>query len=133
MEGRPTPAGRLLGVVGPVPAARAESETGLVMLGMDRPRDDQRDASDGASDTPRPENTVPSEDRGHLLADARTKQECALAYRATVDAAYAKAALHAAALRAGDHQSSDTAEAERPDMADRHPTRYTLGRSAASR
>jgi hypothetical protein len=104
---------------------RAESEAGLVMLGMDRPRDDQRDVSDGAPDTPRSESTVLSAGRGHFLTDARTRQECALAYRATVDAVYAKAALHATALRAGDDQSSGTAEAERPDMADRHPTRYT--------
>jgi hypothetical protein len=114
-----------LGAVGPTPAARAESEAGLVMLGMDGPWDDRRDASDGAPDTPRPENTVPSAGRGHFLTDARTRQECAPAYRVTVDAVYAKEALHAGALRAGDDQSSDSAEAERPDMADRHPTRYT--------
>jgi hypothetical protein len=95
------------------------------MLRMDRSWDDQRDASNGAPDTARPESTVPSAGRGHFLTDARTRQECAPAYRATVDAVYAKAALHAAALRAGDDQSSDSAEAERPDMADRHPTRYT--------
>ena len=104
------------------------------MLGMDRPWDDQRDASDGVPDTPRPESTVTSADRGRLLADARTRQEYALAYRATVDAVYAKAALHAAAHRAGDDQSSDTAEAKRPEIADRYPTRYARsGRSAASR
>jgi hypothetical protein len=75
-------------------------------------------------------STVPSAGRGHFLTDAQTRQECALAYRATVNVVYAKAALHAAAIRAGDDQSSDTAEAERPDMADRHPTRYA--RSADS-
>ena len=114
-----------LGAVGSTPAARAESEAGLAMLGMDRRQDHQRDASDGAPDTPRPESTAPSAGRGHVLTDARTRQEHALAYRATVEAVYAKAVPDAVALRAGDDQSSDTAEAKRPDMADRHPTRYT--------
>lgn len=92
---------------------------------MDRPWDDQRDTSDGAPDTPRPESAVPSAGRGHVLTDARTRQEYALAHRATVDAVYAKAALQAAALRSSDDQPPETAEAGRPDMADRYPTRYT--------
>jgi hypothetical protein len=92
---------------------------------MDRAWDDQRDASDGTPDTPRTESTVPSAGRGQFLADGQTRQECALAYRATVDAVYAKAPLHATVLRAGDDQSSGPAEAERPNMADRHPARYT--------
>ncbi|MGH9100890.1 MAG: toxin glutamine deamidase domain-containing protein [Acidimicrobiales bacterium] len=92
---------------------------------MDRPWDDQQGASDAAPDTPRPEGTVPGASRGDLLTDARTRQESALAYRARVDEVYAKAALHAPVLRAGDDQSPDTTEAERPNIADKHPTRYT--------
>jgi hypothetical protein len=74
------------------------------MLGMDRAWDDQRNASDGTPDTPRPESTVPSAGQGQFLANAETRQECALAYRATVHAVYAKAALHATVLRDSHHQ-----------------------------
>jgi hypothetical protein len=87
---------------------------------MDRPGDDP----DAAPDVPRPEGAAASAYRGAVLADACTRREYALAYRATVDAVYAKAALHADALRAGDHQPADTAVAKRPDMAERYPNRY---------
>jgi hypothetical protein len=90
------------------------------MSGMGGPRD----APDAVPDAPRPEGTGASADRGAVLADARPRQEYALAYRATVDAVYASAALHADARRADDSQSADAAGAKRPDMAERYPDRY---------
>jgi hypothetical protein len=59
---------------------------------MDRPRDDP----DATPDAPRAAGTAAGADRGAVLAGARTRQEHALAYRATVDAVYARAALEAA-------------------------------------
>ena len=93
------------------------------MLGIDRPGDDRGCLQRGL-DAPLPEAPVPVRTGATVLTDARASQEYALAYRATVDAVYAKAALHAAAVRAGDDQPSDTAEAKRPDMAERYPDRY---------
>ena len=95
---------------------------------MDRPRD----SPDTALDAARSQSTAADDDgRGAVLAGARERQECALAYRATVDAVYARAAARqdgdgqagqAADMRAADAQAAD---ARRPDMAERYPGRYT--------
>lgn len=61
------------------------------MSGTDR----LRDALDAAPEAPPPEGTAAGAGRGAVLADASTRKEYALAYRATVDAVYARAALHA--------------------------------------
>jgi hypothetical protein len=57
---------------------------------LDRPWDDQWDAGDGAPDAPEPESAAGA-DWGTVLTDARIRREYALAYRATVDAVYARA------------------------------------------
>jgi hypothetical protein len=87
--------------------------------------DRSRDTPGTARDVPKLEETQVSADRGAVLADARVRCECALAYRATVDAVYARAALHADGRKGGDSQAADATEAKRPDMAERYPGRYT--------
>ena len=94
-------------------AARATPEAELVMLGMDRPLDDQRDAPD----TPHVKDDAASPDRGTVLIDARTRREYALAYRATVDAVYERAELEASR---GNADQSD----ERPSIVDKYPEDY---------
>jgi hypothetical protein len=59
-------------------------EAELIMLGMDRPRDDP----DGIPDVPQSASSAARVDRGAVVIDARTQQEYAAAYRAAVDAAY---------------------------------------------
>jgi Papain fold toxin 1, glutamine deamidase len=88
------------------------------MLGTDRPHD----APDAVPEARRPEGE--GADRAAVLADARPRHEYALAYRATVDAVYAKAEPHTDARRPGDSQPPDTAGPKRPDMAEKHPDRY---------
>jgi Papain fold toxin 1, glutamine deamidase len=87
--------------------------------------DRSRDTPDTARDAPRPEETQVSADRGAVLADAPVRREYTLAYRATVDAVYARAALHPDGRQGGDSRAADSAEAKRPDMAERYPGRYT--------
>jgi hypothetical protein len=85
------------------------------MSGTDRPRD----APDAAPDAPQPEGTAAGAGPGTVLTDARTRQEHALAYRATVDAVYAKAALHA--------DARDTPAPALPaEVADRAPGRAVV-------
>ena len=52
--------------------------------------DRSQDGRDAAVDAPSPESAPVGRDRGAALADAGTRREHALAYRATVDAAYAE-------------------------------------------
>jgi hypothetical protein len=49
--------------------------------------------SDPAPDSPRRESAAVGVDRGTILTTARDRRECALAYRAVVDAVYAETAL----------------------------------------
>jgi hypothetical protein len=95
------------------------------MLGTDRPGD----APDAVPEARRPDGA----DRGAVLAEARTRREYALAYRATVDAVYARAALAPGARQVGGSQPAGTAGPERPDMADRYPERYARPDSPAPR
>jgi Papain fold toxin 1, glutamine deamidase len=93
------------------------------MLETDR----SQDGRDTAVDTPSPPSTPVGRDRGAALADAGVRREYALAYRATVDAAYAEHAGRrpdADARRGAGSQAADTAGTQRPDMAERYPGRY---------
>jgi hypothetical protein len=56
-------------------------------------------------------------DRGTILTQAWARRECALAYRATVDAVYAEAELDAGARRPGDNQTAEYTAARRADIA----------------
>jgi hypothetical protein len=105
----------------------------LVMLETDR----SQDGRDTAVDTPSPESAPAGRDRGAALADPGIRREYALAYRATVDAAYAEHAGRrpdADARRGADSRDADTAGTERPDRAEGIPSPVrAAGRSAASR
>lgn len=57
----------------------------------------RRDGPDAIPDVPRLEGAAAGVGRGTILAEARARRECALAYRATVDAVYAEAELDAGA------------------------------------
>jgi len=58
-------------------------------LSVDRPGNDDLEVP-AARDSSRPEGGESSPDRGAVLTDARMRQAYALAYRATVEAAYAR-------------------------------------------
>jgi hypothetical protein len=87
------------------------------VLETDRPRG----TPDTVRDAPRPDEAQVGVDRGAVLAAPRARHEYALAYRATVDAVYARAALPPDGRQGGDSQAADTAGAKRPDMAERYP------------
>ena len=79
---------------------------------------------DSISVRPGAESPPAGTDRGGVLADARSRRECALAYRAMAGAVYAAAGRDAGAGRPADGQGTDGAAAKRPDMAERYPGRY---------
>ena len=56
--------------------------------------------------------------QGTVLAEARARRECALAYHATAEAVYEEAGRDAGARRSGDSQAAGNPEAGRPDMAE---------------
>ena len=89
------------------------------MPGIDR----LRDGPDAVPGIERSESAVTGRDRG-VLAEAGARRECALAYRATVEAVYAETGRATGASRAGDSQAAESAAASRPDMAERYPDRY---------
>lgn len=99
---------------------RWRPEAGLVMLGVDRPSDDQGDAPDTspdhAPDASQSASTATA-DRGTVRTDARTRQEYALAYRAKVDAVYAEAEREA-------NRGSTDKVGDRPSVADKYPSDY---------
>lgn len=97
-----------------------QPEAGHVMSGIDRPGD----GPDATTGRPRTESAAPGPDRGDVLTDARSRRECALAYRATIEAVYAAAGLDVGTRQAGDDQAADGTAAKRPDMAERYPDRY---------
>ena len=80
------------------------------------------DGPDAIPDVPRRE-TAAGVDRGTILTEARARRECALAYRATVDAVYAEAGLDAGACRPGDSQAADYTAAKRRISQQRHRAR----------
>jgi hypothetical protein len=90
------------------------------MLGTNCPGDDRWDAPDagpdGAPDAPQPVSAAGA-DRGAVLADARTRQEYDLAYRATVDAIYASAEREAGRAIAERFE-------ELPSVVDKYPADY---------
>jgi Papain fold toxin 1, glutamine deamidase len=88
------------------------------MLELDR----SQDGRDAAVDTPSPESTPVDRDRGGALANAGIRGNYALAYRATVDAAYAEYAGRRPDADA--RRGADLTGANRPDMAERYPGRY---------
>jgi hypothetical protein len=91
------------------------------MSGIDRPGDGP-DAFPGMR---RAESAAAGTERATALAGVGSRRECALAYRATVEAVYAEAGLDAGATRSpGDGQGANGAAASRPDMAERYPDRY---------
>jgi hypothetical protein len=97
---------------------------GLVMSGIDRPSDDQWDTPDvgldRAPDVPQSASAA-SVDRGTpwgtVLTDACTRREYALAYRAKVDAVYARAE------READLGGADKADG-RPSVVGKYPDDY---------
>jgi Papain fold toxin 1, glutamine deamidase len=90
------------------------------MSGIDR----GTDAPDVAPDAPRPESPTAAAGRGAVLADALARRECALAYRATVDAVLARAAPDPGTRPDGNSHAPDRSATRRPDMAERYPGRY---------
>ena len=93
------------------------------MSRLDHPPDDQGDVlgdtPDAAPDARGPVSAAGA-DRGTVLTDTRTRQEYALAYRATVDAIYARAErAEREVSRRGADQSS-----ERLNIVDKYPDEY---------
>ncbi len=114
-----------------VRAVAAWPETGLAMPGIDR----LRDGPDAVSGMERSESAVAGRDRG-VLAEAGTRRECALAYRATVEAVYAETGRLTGSSRAGVGKATESATASRSDMAERYPDQYVRpgpGRRAQAR
>jgi hypothetical protein len=98
------------------------------MLGIDRPSDSEWAAPDAspdiAPDAPQSPNAA-SLDRGTVLTDARTRQECALAYRAKVDAIYA-AVEWGAVNESKPEVANETTDDpdEHPSVVDKYPADY---------
>ena len=83
-----------------------------------------RDAPDTVLDVPRLEANGASTDRGTVLADDRIRQDYVLAYRAAVEAVYARATPHADAHPGDSAKPAGTGPVKRPDIAERYPDRY---------
>jgi hypothetical protein len=83
---------RVFGWRAGIGAARWEAGLGMSRTGR------AGDGPDAIPDEPRHETAV-GVDRGTILTQACARRECALAYRATVDAVYAEAELDAGARR----------------------------------
>ena len=75
------------------------------------------DGPDASGDVPRRESAAAGVDHGTVLVEARARRECALAYRATVQAVYEEAGRDVAARRPSDSQAAGNPVSERPDMA----------------
>jgi len=90
------------------------------MSGIDR----AGDSPDASGDVPRRESAAAGVDHGTVLTEAPARRECALAYRATVEAVYEEAGRDAVARRPADSQAAGNPVLERPDMAERYPGRY---------
>jgi hypothetical protein len=79
--------GRWIRVFGWRASAGGKPEAEVGMSGMDRPGDGPATTPD----VPQRESAAIGVDREVILTEARDRRECALAYRATVDAVYAEA------------------------------------------
>jgi hypothetical protein len=91
-----------------VGAGRAWPEAWLGLAGMGRAGDSRV----AIRDVPRRETAVGA-DRGTILTEARARRECALAYRAMVEAVYAEAELGAGAAGPGGSQAAVTGSMRR--------------------
>jgi hypothetical protein len=102
---------------------RRGSEAEFDMLAIDRSWDDPEGPHDGR----KLGHSGQSPARGLAHANADTREAITEAYRDKVDAAYARAAMHAKgeSTPPGDDKSADSPEATRPDFAERYPNRYT--------
>jgi hypothetical protein len=83
------------------------------MLGTDRPFE-ERDSLGTARDKTRPDvdSAPPDWETGAVLADARTRQEYALAYRAKVDAVYSGSLAPKATIEAADDANEPAAKGQ---------------------